>query len=492
MKSRAILFSLLAGGALLAQGLPARPEQIKFQPLAFAVPRPEAYQARLDNGITVFLAADPAGVPFVRMTVLVKAGSYQDPRGKEGLARLAGDQLRDGGTRTTPAGVLDERLEFLAGSINSGFGITSGALSMEFLDKDLPEGLDLFMQVLTQPAFAQERLARAKDGLLEEFMARNDRVADLARAEQARLLNGEGHFASAQPTAASVAAITREDLAAFHARVLHPDNLVVSVSGRFQREAMLAQLNRTIGRLQAGPAAQASASPQGPESRPTPGLYLVDKDVPQSMVRFALPGLRRTDPDWHAAVVLNQILGGSGFTSRLTKKIRSDEGLTYGIGTGFGEGPYWKGNWTGSFQTKNRSVAYALRLVLAELDRIKTEPVPEQELKGIKDAILEAFPSQWSRKKVVVDTFAQERLTGWPEHSWTDYRDKIAAVTAADVQRVARTYLDPAQLVILVVGKAKEVEAGDGKDHPGLLKDLLPLPMSHLPLRDPMTLQPRS
>jgi len=307
-----------------------------------------------------------------------------------------------------------------------------------------------------------------------------------------RLLNGEDHFSSAQMTGASLKAITREDLAAFHARLLHPENLVVSVSGKFKKEAMLDLLNRTLGALKPGAAAKATPKVPAPSFQRRPGIYVVDKDVPQSLVRFALPGLRRTDPDWHAAQVMNQILGGSGFTSRLMKKIRSDEGLTYGIGTGFSDGAHWKGNWSGSVQTKNLSVAYVLRLALAELERLKTQPVPPEELAVIKDSIVQAFPSQWGKKANVVNLFAQEQLTGWPENWWAGYREKIQAVTAEDVQRAARKYLDPAQLVILVVGKAGEAEAGDGKDHPGALKDVAPLPLTRLPLRDPLTLKPLS
>lgn len=118
-----------------------------------------------------------------------------------------------------------------------------------------------------------------------------------------------------------------------------------------------------------------------------PGIYLMDKDVPQSVVRFALPGLRRTDPDWHATVVLNQLLGGSGFTSRLMKKLRSDEGLTNGIST-----------------------------ALAELERIKAAPVSEDELGVIKESIIQAYSGRWSKKQNVVGAFAQENLAGWPEN----------------------------------------------------------------------------
>lgn len=485
----ATLTLLLAASVLGAQSIPDRPEKLSYPSLSFQAPRTKDYAAKLKNGIPVYIAADPEGVPFVRLNVLVKGGSYLEPKGKEGLAGLAGQLWRDGGTAQTPAEKLDERLEFLAARIDSGLGDTSGSLSMQVMEKDLKEGLDLFMQVLTQPAFAQERLDLAKKEARQRLDTRNDNVAGIAGYQMGFLLHGEQHFSTAEMTQASLASITREDLQAFQQRLLHPGNLVIAVSGKFQKKAMLDLLNRTLGSLKPGKGAEASPKVPAPAFTRKPGIYVVDKDVPQSMVQLAIPGLRRSDPDWHAAYVMNQILGGSGFTSRLMKKLRSDEGLTYGVGTRFSPGPHWKGDFSCSLQTKNRSVAYALRLILENIERIKQEPVGDEELKVIQDGIVLGFPSNWSNKQAVARTFASEHLDGWPADWWADFREKVRAVTKADVQRVAKKYLDPSQAVILVVGKAAEAEAGD-KDHPGLLKDVAKLPFSHLPLRDPLTMKP--
>ncbi|NTV73260.1 MAG: insulinase family protein [Holophaga sp.] len=488
---RPIVLSLLAGLALQSQAIPARPEALTYKPLAFSVPRAGAFKTALGNGIPVYIADEPEGLPFVRIRVFLKGGAYLDPAGKEGLAALTGSQLRAGGTVKTPAATLDERLEYLAGQIETSLGDTSGSVALTILEKDLAEGFELFMQVLTQPAFAADRLDQAKRVYGQTLASRNDQIGSIAELEMPRILYQEGHFTSARMTAASLAAITREDLAAFHARLLHPSNLVVSVSGRFQRKAMLERLEATLGRLKPAGAVRSPAVP-APVFTAKPGFYVMDKAVPQSLVQWTLPGLRRTDPDWHAAVVMNRILASGDFTARLTKKIRSDEGLTYGIGGGFGEGTYWRGTWSGSFQTRNTTVAYALRLFLAEVERIKRDPVPADELASIKDAAVEAFPVRWGKKTDVVNIFAGERLAGWPEDWWADYRERIRAVTADDVQRVARKYLDPSRLVLLVVGQANEVLAGDAQNHPGLLKDVAPLPVVRLPLRDPLTLKPLS
>jgi predicted Zn-dependent peptidase len=170
------------------------------------------------------------------------------------------------------------------------------------------------------------------------------------------------------------------------------------------------------------------------------------------------------------------------------KKIRSDEGLTYGIRSYLGEGTHWTGNVTGSSQTSNNTVAYLLRLAIAEMETLKNVPLTDAELQSVKNGLIEAFPSRWG-KQAAVNSFAQEAISGWPEDWWVNYREKIQAVKPADVQRRAKRLLDMQNMVILVVGEAASIEAGD-HDNPGLLKDVLPLPMKRLPLRNPNTGKP--
>jgi predicted Zn-dependent peptidase len=169
-------------------------------------------------------------------------------------------------------------------------------------------------------------------------------------------------------------------------------------------------------------------------------------------------------------------------------KIRSDEGLTYGIRTALGTGVNWTGDLTGSSQTSNNTVAYLLKLALAEMDRLKNVPLTNDELQTVKNGLIDSFPSQWG-KSAVVGRFASEAMDGWPEDWWVTYRAKIQAVSPADVQRMATRLLDMQKVIILAVGKAGEIEAGD-HDRKVLLKDILPLPMQRLPLRDPFTGKP--
>jgi len=484
-----IALALVTASALSAQPIPSRPEKLEFAPIVFRTPLAKELKARLRNGIPVYLApAGREGTPLVRVSVAWRGGAYLDPRGREGLAQLFGSQLVQGGSVALEPAQLEDRLEAMAATLTSTCGETTGSLSLQVLDKDLDAGLELLLQCLTAPAFAQDRLDLAKRQARQAVSRRNDAVTSIASHQFNFLLHGEDHFASREPTSASLDALTREDLKAFHARVLDPANLVVTVSGAFERKAMLARLDRSLGALKPGPGAAAKVPPSTFARKP--GIYFTAKDAPQAMVTWAMPGLRRSDPDWHAAYVMNQLLGGPGFTSRLMKTIRSNEGLTYGVTSSLGPGPYWRGDIVGRMQTKNRSVAYALRLALAEMRKLKETAAPVDELKVIQQGIIESFSSQWPGRQAIVTRFAEEALQGWPEDWWADFREKIQAVTPADVQRCARKYLDLDRLVVLVVGKAGEVLPGD-PDHPGALRDVAPLPFTELPLRDPLTLQPR-
>jgi zinc protease len=487
VKTLSIATLLTLGAVLQAQAIPGRPEQLSFPPIVFKTPLAKDLKAKLKNGIPAYLAANgPDGAPLLRLTVGWRGGSYLDPKGKEGLAALFGQQLVQGGNASLAPAQMEDRLEAIAATLSSTCSETSGSLSLQVRAEDTAAGLELLLQALQHPTFAQERLDLAKRQARQGLSRRNDTVTSIAAAQFNTLLFGDSHFAAQEATGASLDAITREDLLAFHARLLHPGNLVVSVSGAFERKAMLEQLNRTLGGLRAQDPAQLSAKVPAPAFSRGPGIYRVDKDAPQASISWALPGLRRSDPDWHAAYVMNQLLGGPGFTSRLMKTIRSNEGLTYGVYTTLGTGPHWQGDLTGRMQVKNRSVAYALRLALEEMRKLKAAPAAEAELRVIKDGIIESFPSQWPSKQAIANRFADETLLGWPEDWWLDFRAKIQAVTPADVQRLAKRFLDLDQLVILVVGKAGEVDPGD-PDHPGSLQEVARLPFKALPLRDPVT-----
>lgn len=474
------------GLSLFAQPIPERPEKLAFKSMTFQPPQPKELRTTLKNGVPVYILNDKDGQPFVRINLMLRGGSYMDPAGKEGLADLLGDQWRSGGTEKLKADQLDEELEFLAARIQSNLSETSGALSLEIMEKDFAKGLELFMQVLTQPAFAQERLDLAKKQAKQSMEQRNDSANSIANYQINYLINGEAHFTTRDMTQASLDGISAADLKAMHQELMHPKNWVLAVSGKFDQKKVMDALNRSLGSLKA--TGKVSPKVEGPAFNRKPGFFLCEKDLPQSTVILNIPGLRRTDADWFDAYMMNHILGGGGFTSRLFRKIRSDEGLTYGIPTRLEKGVHWKGNWNCRFQTKNTSAAYALRLVQAELERMKAEVVGESELTVAKNGIIDGFPDFFSDKQGIVKLYAEEELNGYPQGFYANYREKIKAVTPEAIQQAAKKYLNMDELVVLVVGKTQDIQKGDEKQSGGL-KSVTTLPISQIPLRDPLTLK---
>lgn len=221
-----------------------------------------------------------------------------------------------------------------------------------------------------------------------------------------------------------------------------------------------------------------------------PGVYVVDKDdVNQGRVVIGHHGAMRDNPDRYALMVMNDILGGGGFTSRLLTRIRSDEGLAYSAYSSFGLGTYYPGVFRVSFQSRSETVARATAIVLEEIDRIRTETVSEAELRTTKASFIDTFSRNFSSPASTAGLFADDEYTGRDPGYLLTYRDSISAVSGDDVQRVAREYLDPDRLVILVVGDRTTIEAGD-PDNPAIqLEGLAGGTITAIPLPDPFTME---
>jgi zinc protease len=469
-----------------AQEIPARPEALTFKPIAYAPPSAKDHRVVLKNGMVVFIAEDRA-LPLVNISLTVRSGSWLEPAGKEGLAAMTGAQLRQGGTKTLGAEALDEKLDFLAARVSSGIGATAGSASLNCLADNLDESLRLFVEMLKEPRFQEDRLALAKEQALQEMKKRNDDSSDIEGTEWNALLYGENHFTNHFTTEASIKAITRDDLVAFHRRTFYPVNMVAAVSGAFSRPEMLRKLEAAFSNWPIS-GSTIPAIPGTVASVP-PGLYRVTKDVNQGRVSIGLVTIKRDSPDIYALEVMNEILGGSGFTSRITKSVRSDEGLAYSAGSAISFGAFYPGRFRALFQSKSESVALATRLVLDEIQKIREAPVTDEELDTIKRNLIETFPSSFASKAQAVGTFAADEYTKRDPAFWATYRNRIKAVTTADVQRVAKQYLVPEKLVILVVGNQADIDKSDGKTNASLASLAPGGKVVSLALRDPMTMK---
>lgn len=470
--------------------IPDRPEKLTFPPFEFVPPKADQFRVALKSGPVAYVAEDRE-LPLVSITILVRTGDWVEPDGKEGLTDFCGTLLTKAGTESRTAQELEERLAFLAANLNSSIQGGQGTVSINLLSKDLDEGLAILREVLTKPRFQQDRIDLQKRQTMQAIKQRNDDSATIESTEQDFLSYGEKFWDNRHQTAASIESISREDLMAFHQRWFFPGNFIIATAGDFNRDEMIGKLEKLFADWPwAG--TPPPPIPQNIEMA-APGVYLVDKAVNQGRVSLLLPGIKRENPDYLAVLMMNDILGGSGFSSRLVNRVRSDEGLAYSVGSVFQGGIYFPYAFRAAFQSKSRTVAYATSLVVEEMKRIVSEQVKEEELENSKRSFIDRIPRTFASKGQAAGIFAGEEYTGRfktdPQY-WQTVGSRIKAVTKEDVQRVAKKYLTPERLVILVVGEKDEIIKGH-PDHPVKLTDIGGK-VVELPLRDPLTMKPQS
>jgi len=479
-----------------ADAIPDRPEKITFPPFKYEPPVPENYRVQLKSGPVAYVVPDKQ-LPLVNVTIYVLVGQYLEPAGKEGLAELTGWLLRHGGAGTNTAEQLEERVAFLGAELDASIGETEGTVSLNLLSKDTDEGLGILRDVLFEPRFQADKIALRKLQILQDMEQRNDDSSGIEGREADFLSYGENFWANHYSTSNSITSITATDIAQFHHQWFAPSNFVVAVSGDFDRDAMVAKLEQLFSR-HTGPVTSWHDFPQmTPPPIPTntvfaaPGIYLVNKpDVDQGRVSFILPGILRYNPDYYAVILMNDILGGGGFTSHIMSRVRSDEGLAYDAHSYFPGGTYYPLTFTAGFQSKSRTVSYAASIVKEEIVKMTTNVVKDTELSDAKRAFINRFPQTFATKSATASIFAHDEFMGRyarDPHFWAELRSRIEAVTTDDVLRVSKKYLVPDKLVILVVGNKDDILLGY-PNHPVKLSDLGNI--IDLPLRDPMTMQP--
>ncbi|HWD21290.1 MAG TPA: pitrilysin family protein [Verrucomicrobiae bacterium] len=468
--------------------IPDRPEKLTFPPLRYEPPQAADYRVALPSGAVAYVAPDRE-LPLVNIQIYVHTGTYVVPRGQEGLADLTGWLMAHGGTASKTAEQLEERLAFLAAKFDCSITEMSGSVTLNLLAKDLDEGLGILREALTAPRFQEDKLKLHKEQMLQAMHERNDESSAIEMRERNFLAFGDGFFLNRYSTGTSVSNLTVSQVREFQQRWFYPSNFVIAVNGDFDRDRMIEKLNALLANW---PFKGETPPPVPTEFHgASPGLYLVNKDVNQGRVAMILPGMQRDDRDYFPALLMNDILGGGGFTSRIMSRVRSDEGLAYSAGSAFPGGVYFPLTFRVGFQSKSRTVGYAISIVEKEVRRILDERVTEAELHTAKRALIDTFPRSFSTKTQVAQTLAEDEFTGRYAKNptyWQTYRDNVDKVTREDIQRVAQRFLHPDQFAILVVGKKDDILKGH-PERPVDFSQLAAGGVKDLPLRDPMTME---
>ncbi len=428
------------------------PLSIPIPPLAdIDVPEPRRFE--LDNGMIVFLLEDRE-FPMIEVRLLTAGGSAWDPRPIVGLAEMTAEVMRTGGTERFPGDELDLALENTGTTLNVSAGERTFVTSLSTLTENLDGGLDMLSDVVRHPSFPDEKIELAKSQERTAIASRNDEALDIAFRELATVVYGSDSPYGWHTEYATIAAIDAGAMAMMHETFFHPNTTMLVAWGDFQSDEMLGRIRETFGDW-----ARSDIEVPDPPAVPTDapaGLFHAEKpDVTNSVILIGDIGIRRDDPDYAAAMVLQEALGG-GFSSRIFGEIRTRRGLAYSAGSAVQAPLSRPGIVAGYVMTQVDSTVTTLRLLVHEFERIRDAPITGDELDRAKDALLNAFVFQFESRGELALRRARFEFFGYPPDFLAGYQDAVAAVTAADVQRVAQRLLRPESWKILVVGPGED------------------------------------
>jgi zinc protease len=399
----------------------------------------------------VLLASEERSLPFVTLQLLIDGGSRRDSSGEEGAAYLTAKGLLLGTTKRGEK-AINEELDFMGASLNSSPARDYATLTLRVLKKDLEKGFDLFMEVLTQPTFPREEVGREVQKTLAAIQAAEDQPEEVAeKAFQENLFLRGPYRHPVEGTKKSLPLMTRETLDRFYKKNYHPNRSILAVVGDITQEEVKTKL---IPGLEKWPKGKVSDAPVPNVFAKGPKTVKIDRMLTQANIILGHAGVSRDNPDFYALTVMNYILGGGGFSSRLMEEVRNKRGLAYSVYSFFEPGKF-PGSFQIGLQTKNVSAREAISLAREEMKKIQKEPVSEKEIEGARKYLIGSFPMRMDTQGKLVNFLLQVEYYGLGSDYPERYSQLIQGVTREDVLRVARKYLQPENFILVVVANQK-------------------------------------
>ncbi|MBM2835326.1 MAG: hypothetical protein HW406_2487 [Candidatus Brocadiaceae bacterium] len=426
----------------------------KFKPLNFVPPKVD--RVVLENGMILYLLEDH-DLPIFNITARIRTGAIYEPQEKAGLASLTGFVMRSGGTVSMPADKMNEELEFMAASVETAIDRESGNTNLSTLRKDIDKSLKIFADVLMNPAFPEDKIRMRKDEVVESIRRENDNPAQIAQREFRKIMYDSKHPYSrkVEGTLESIEKITRDDMIAFHKKYFRPNNIILGISGDFNKDEIIKKLNIVFANWKK----EEVQFPEVPkvDRRFEKAVFYAYKDINQANVIMGHLGIHRKSPDYFPVMIMNFILGGGSFTARIPGRIRSDEGLAYSAYSAF-QTARDIGMFFVSCQTKLESTNRAISIALEETEKIRKSPIDKEELTQAKETFMNQFVFRFTTSASIVGQKVDIEYEELPLNYLETYLDNVQSVTHEDVQRVARKYLHPDEIKILVVGDKEKFD----------------------------------
>ncbi|TET81685.1 insulinase family protein [candidate division TA06 bacterium] len=460
------LWVLLLTAVLLSFSCAHRVPQTQFPGAGVRTQTFVSKKTVLANGLTV-VAVERRKVPVFQADLVVRTGAANDPEGKEGLGNLTASLL-DKGTKNRTASQIADEIDFTGGDLDVSCGYVTVPLSVHVLVEHAHLAMELLSEIVMLPTFRDDELKRSRSMILSGIMrSREKPFSVVSDAFRDMVYEGSPLHKPIEGHAGTVADINRADVVKFHRVFFLPNNAVLIVVADLSVEEIIKIAQEYFGSWQKKPL----DVPVMPVPEPTEGksVRLVDMDVNQSYVAFGHLGLKRKDPDYNAVRVMNYILGGGGFVSRIVKSIRVRQGLAYSAYSYFAPGPAYNGYFRAGLQTKIGSTSQALNSLLEEIERIRNEPVTEKELEDAKSFYEGSLPRRQETYGQVANLFVDQEIYGLKSDYWVDDLKKIKSLTLEEIQRVARKHLDPDNFIIAIATKVDSLAL----EVKGITKDMI-------------------
>ena len=415
-----------------------------------------ALQELVTPGGTKVWLLEEHSIPFVALELRFKGGTALDEPGKEGAVFFMTSLLEEGAGDRDARTFAKER-DNLAMSLSFEAGKDALAVSTRFLTEYQDESLTLLRDALTAPRFDEDAIERVRGQVISGLQGDLKDPETLATDEfDKRVFGDHAYGRQVNGTLETVPGLTRDDLIAIHKAAVSRDRVYVSAVGDISPEELSAVVDTLLADLPETPVDLPDmADPDLPG-----GIQVIEFDTPQSVVQFAQPGIARDHPDFFAAFVLNYVLGGGSFESRLMNEVRDKRGLTYGIYTYISQ-PHYASVWRGGTASANDKVAEAIAVIRDEWARIRDEGITEQELNDAKTYLTGSYPLRFDGNERIANIAAEMQVDDMPLNYIAERNDKVNAVTLEHVNRVARELIDPDALTFVVVGKPEGLETDD-------------------------------
>lgn len=402
----------------------------------------------LPNGLTV-LHVERHNLPIVTVTFLIKAGPFYEPAQKAGLANLTAELLTEG-TKKRKAKDISEEIEFIGASLDSSAGSDFSTINLSVLKKDIDTGFEIFSDILLNPTFPEEEIKRKKDiiiGSLRQSEENPSFVVDKVFRKEVYGDHPYGRLITG--TEETINSINREDIVKFHHDYYRPNNAILSIVGDVTSEELQNLIDKYLAKWEKS---SIPAEPKVPEAAKGKKVIQIDKDLTQANIIIGHRGIKREDPDYYAVTVMNYILGGGGFSSRLMQTVRDEMGLAYDIHSFF-DSRKKGGLFSINVQTKNETANTVIEEILKELKRIKTESVSDQELDDAKAYLTGSFTRRFDTNKKIADMLVAIEYFNLGLDYLEKYPEYIKSVTKDDIIRVAKKYLDTDNYILVVAAK---------------------------------------